>query len=71
MLEVFDRASCAMKLMLRDRDLNVFEGVQTETEAVHLLAKGEAAREGNRILAGKTENFLMIGNTLCGKFENH
>ncbi len=52
MLEVFERASCAMKLMLKDRDLRVFEGVETESEAVDLLAKGDAAREGNRILAG-------------------
>ena len=52
MLDVFDRAACAMKLMLRDRDLDVFEGVATESEAVHLLANGDAAREGNRILAG-------------------
>ncbi|XP_063714501.1 ATP-binding cassette sub-family A member 2-like isoform X3 [Symsagittifera roscoffensis] len=51
MLDVFDRAACAMKLMLRDRDLDVFEGVATESEAVHLLANGDAAREGNRILA--------------------
>ena len=52
MLNVFDRGSCAIKLLLRDRDLNVFEGVATESHAVDLMVGGDAARKGNRILAG-------------------
>ena len=59
MLEVFDRAACAMKLFLTTRDLNVMQGSTNEQTAVDYMVGGASAKDGNRVLAGNMLLWLL------------